>query len=49
MEVAETVQMITFKEHHKNTHHEGGQEGGSDEEDEHEGHGRGQRVQCAQQ
>ena len=52
MDVAETVNMIAFKEHHKNTHHEGGEgNGGSDEEDDGEGHGhgRGQRVQCAQQ
>jgi DnaJ family protein A protein 2 len=51
MEVAETVSLIAFKEHQKNTHHEGGQEGGSDEDEDHEGHGGhgGQRVQCAQQ
>jgi DnaJ family protein A protein 2 len=52
MEVAETCHMIQYKEFHRNTHHEGGQEGGhnSDEEGE-EGHGHGgrQRVQCAQQ
>ena len=49
MEVAETCTMIAFKDHHRNTHHEGGQEGnGSDEEE--EGHGQGgQRVRCAQQ
>ncbi len=35
MEVAETCKLIPFKDHHRNTHHEGGQEGnGSDEEDE---------------
>jgi hypothetical protein len=49
MDVAETCTMIAFKEHHRNTHHEGGQEGnGSDEEEEGHGHG-GQRVRCAQQ
>lgn len=40
MEVAETCGMIEFKDFHRNTHHEGGQEGnGSDEEG--EGHGQG--------
>lgn len=49
MEVAETCSMIPFKDHHRNTHHEGGQEGnGSDEEEEGNGQG-GQRVRCAQQ
>jgi len=50
MEVAETCNMIAYKEYHRNTHHEGGQEGngGSDEEGE-EGHHGGQRVRCAQQ
>ena len=42
MEVAETCTLLPFKEHHKNTHAEGGQEGngGSDEEGD-EGHGGG--------
>ena len=44
MEVAETCNMIEYKEFHRNTHHEGGQEGGhgSDEEGE-DGHGHGGR------
>ena len=50
MEVAENATMIAFKDYHRNTHHEGGQEGnGSDEEEEGHGHGGGQRVRCAQQ
>lgn len=52
MEVAETCHMIEFKDYHRNTHHEGGQEGngnGSDEEGEGAGHGGAQRVRCAQQ
>ena len=49
MEVAETSELKAFQEHHRNTHHEGGQEGnGSDDEDEGHGHGGRQRVQCAQ-
>lgn len=49
MDVAETCVMQPFKEFHRNTHHEGGQEGNnSDEEEEGHGQGRGQRVQCAQ-
>ena len=51
MEVAETCNIIDYKEFHRNTHHEGGQEGngnGSDEEGEGHGHGGRQRVQCAQ-
>lgn len=50
MEVSETVSMIEFKDYHRNTHHEGGQEGngnGSDEEGDGAGHGGGQRVRCA--
>ena len=50
MEVSETVSMIEFKDFHRNTHHEGGQEGngnGSDEEGDGAGHGGGQRVRCA--
>ena len=50
MEVTETCNMIAFKDYHRNTHHEGGQEGnGSDEEEDGHGHGGGQRVRCAQQ
>lgn len=49
MDVAETSELKAFQEHHRNTHHEGGQEGnGSDDEDEGHGHGGRQRVQCAQ-
>lgn len=50
MEVAETCSMLPFKEHHRNTHHEGGQEGNGSDDEEGESEGRGgQRVQCAQQ
>jgi len=34
MEVAETCKIIDFKEHHKNTHHEGGASGNGDEDPE---------------
>ncbi len=48
MDVAETCTLVEFKEHHKNTHHEGGTSGnGEDDGDEDdEGHGGGQRVRC---
>lgn len=46
MEVAESCFLKEFHEHHRNTHHEGGQDGnGSDDEDEGNGH-RGQSVRC---
>ena len=51
MDVAETCKLIAFHESHKNSHHEGGQEGNnSDEEgdDGHKGQGPG-GVRCQQQ
>ena len=48
MEVAETCQMLEFKEHHKNTHHEGGTLGNNSDEEEDEGHGHGHKVRCNQ-
>jgi len=48
MDVVETCELKEFKEHHRNTHHEGGTQGNdSEEEDEGHGHG-GQRVRCNQ-
>ncbi len=49
MDVAETCQLKPFKEDHRNTHHEGGTHGeqGSDDEEE-DGHQRGQGVRCQQ-
>jgi DnaJ family protein A protein 2 len=42
MDATETCNLIEFKEHHKNAHHEGGEGGnGSDEEGEEGGHGHG--------
>jgi DnaJ family protein A protein 2 len=50
MEVTETCTLIEFKEFHRNTHHEGGQEGNGNGSDEEEGESGGQqRVRCAQQ
>ena len=52
MEVAETCNLVAFKEIHRNKHHEGGDEGNgnSDEENEDsEGGQGGQKVRCAQQ
>ena len=52
METPEVCEMKSYQEHHRNTHHEGGEGGnGSDEEGEEEGHGHGgrQNVRCAQQ
>jgi len=46
MDVAETCDLIEFKEHHRNAHHEGGNEGNNSDEDEDEHMGHGQRVQC---
>jgi len=49
MDVKETVKLEKYNEGQRNTHAQGGTEGGSDDEEE-EGHGHGgQRVQCAQQ
>ena len=49
MEVAETCQMIDFKEYHRNTNHEGGQgDGNGSDEEEGAGQGGARRVQCAQ-
>ena len=49
MDVAETCNIIDYKEYHKNTHHEGGNEGNeSDDENGEEGRG-GTRVRCNQQ
>lgn len=45
MQFDETCKLIEFKEFHKNTHHEGGESGQGDSEEEDEGHrGGGQRV-----
>jgi hypothetical protein len=50
MDVAETCHIIEFKEHHRNTHHEGGHEGNESGEEDEEGHGHGgQKVRCQQQ
>jgi len=48
MDVAETCSMIEYKEFHKNTHHEGGNEGNGSDEEEEDPRG-GQRVRCNQQ
>lgn len=49
MEVSEVCKVVDFKEHHRNTHAEGGHEGnGSEDEDEEHGGQGGQRVRCAQ-
>ena len=47
MDVAETCNLIEFKEHHRNTHHEGGQEGNNSGDEDEDGEGRGgQKVRC---
>lgn len=48
MDVAETCNLIEFKEYHRNIHAEGGQEGNDSEEDD-DGRGGAQRVKCSQQ
>lgn len=48
MDVAETCNLIEFKEFHRNTHHEGGTEGNNSDEEEDDARG-GQRVRCNQQ
>ena len=48
MDVAETCQLLEFKEQHKNTHHEGGTSGNDSEEEDDDPRG-GTRVKCNQQ
>jgi len=48
-DVAETCEMKTFEELHRNTHHGGGQHGNDSEEDEDDGSHGGQRVGCQTQ
>ncbi len=49
-DIAEVVSLKKFEEHHRNTHHRGGQgENESDEEQDEDGHGHGQRVGCQTQ
>jgi hypothetical protein len=49
MDAAETCPLTEFKEHHRNTHHEGGTSGNGEDDEEEEGEGRGgQQVRCAQ-
>jgi len=47
MDVAETCNLLEFKELHRNTHHEGGTQGNDSEEEEDGGNQGGQRVRCA--
>lgn len=49
MDVSETCSLIDFKEWHRNTHHEGGQEGNGSDEEEEGGRGGAQQVRCNQQ
>lgn len=48
-EVSETCTLKQFEEFHRNTHHQGGNEGNDSEEDEDDGHPHGQRVGCQTQ
>jgi len=48
MDVAETCNLMEFKEWHKNTHHEGGNEGNDSDDENGEG-GAGTKVRCNQQ
>jgi hypothetical protein len=48
MDVAETCNLIEYKEFQRNTHHEGGTEGNASDEEEEDTRG-GQRVRCNQQ
>ena len=48
MDVAETVNLIEFKEFHRNTHHEGGTEGNNSDEEEDDPRA-GHKVRCNQQ
>ena len=41
--------MIDYKEYHRNTHHEGGNEGNASDEENEEGHGQNGGVRCQQQ
>ena len=49
MTTQETVKLIKFKEYHRNTHHEGGNEGNDSEGDDEDDPRGGQRVRCQQQ
>jgi hypothetical protein len=46
MEVSETCPLIEYKEFHRNTHHEGGNEGNNSEGEEDQEEKGGQRVKC---
>ena len=48
-EASESVNLKQFEEHHRNTHHQGGTEGGDSEEEDEDGHGQGQRIGCQSQ
>lgn len=49
MDASETCKLTKFDENQRNTHAQGGTEGDSDEEEDQNHGGAGQRVQCAQQ
>ncbi len=49
MEVSETIKLTAYSESLRNTHATGGQEAGSDEEEDEDGQHGQQKVQCAQQ
>jgi hypothetical protein len=47
MEVSETIKLTAYSESLRNTHATGGQEAGSDEEEDEDGQHGQQKVQCA--